>query len=149
MASALTATTPATTVAAGAIRFDSVAERYDVQDFSFEVNPENGRAGIRLEYTYPAARAGLDYSDREPAPRIAVLPGLTYNPASHTVVYKDGARSVTCATETTRRNLLWKIPYMKPTGACVVASRLTGHTLDDGWNIDRFRTVDTYFQVRR
>ena len=37
-----------------AIKIDSVAAKYAMQDFSFEVNPETGRAGIRLEYNYPS-----------------------------------------------------------------------------------------------
>jgi hypothetical protein len=134
---------------ANGIQIDSVAEKYAIQDFSFEVNPETGRAGIRLEYKYPPALVGLDDTgDQGPAPRIATLPGLTYDPTAHTVVYNDGAnRIITCATAADRRTLFGKSAYMKAIGACVVSSRLTDHTRDNGWSIDRYRTLDTYFEV--
>ena len=130
-----------------AIKIDSVADKYALQDFSFEVSPETGRAGIRLEYTYPPARLGGDDSDRGPAPKIATLPGLTYDSTAHAVIYDGGTKRTTCATAADRRMLFWKSIYMKPTGACLVLSRLTPHAEDNGWSVDRFRTLDTYFEV--
>src|ERR1700677_1408761 len=102
---------------ANGIRIDSVAEKYAIQDFSFEVNPETGRAGIRLEYKYPPALVGLDDTGNQgPAPRIAPLPGLTYDAAAHTVVYDDGVNhAITCATAANHRTLFGKSAYMKPT----------------------------------
>ena len=132
-----------------AIRIDRVADRYALQEFSFEVNAETGRAGIRLEYYYPPGRVGGDDSDRGPAPKIATLPGLIYDAAAHAVVYNDGPNRATCATAANHRTLFWKNAYMKPTGACIVSSRLTQHSRDNGWSIDRSRTLDTYFEVQR
>ena len=90
-----------------AIKIDSVADKYALQDFSFEVSPETGRAGIRLEYTYPPARLGGDDSDRGPAPKIATLPGLTYDSTAHAVIYDGGTKRTTCATAVDRRNALF------------------------------------------
>jgi hypothetical protein len=136
--------------ATNGIRIDSVASKYAIHDYSFEVNPETGRAGIRLEYDYPPALVGYDDTgDQGPAPRITVLPGLTYDAAAHAVVYTDGATRVTCATAASRRTLFGKSAYMKPTGACAVSSRLTDHARDNGWSIDRFRTLDTYFVLQQ
>jgi hypothetical protein len=143
---------PALAVAepATGIRIDSVADKYAVQDFSFEVNAETGRAGIRLEYSYPPALVGLDDTgDQGPSPKIVTLPGLAYDAAAHSVVYNDGVNHFTCATAANHRSLFGKSSYMKPTGACVVSSRLTDHTRDNGWSIDRYRTLDAYFAVRQ
>ncbi len=130
------------------IRIDSAASKYAIQDFSFEVNPETGRAGIRLEYKYPPALVGLDDTgDQGPAPRITTLPGLTYDSAAHAVVYTDGVNRTVCATAAHHRMVLLNRAYMKPTGACVVSSHLTNHAQDNGWSIDRYRTLDTYFEV--
>ena len=57
------------------VKIDSIAE------LSFEVSPQTGRAGIRLEYIYPPACLGSDDSAQTPAPKIAISPGLTYDSA--------------------------------------------------------------------
>jgi len=55
---------------------------------------------------------------------------------------------VTCATEATHRTLFGKSPYMKPTGACVVSSRKTDHSFDNGWDIEHTKMLDTFFEAR-
>jgi hypothetical protein len=132
-----------------AIKIDSVADIYAMQDYSFEVNQKTGLAGIRLEYTYPPARVGGDDIHRGPDPKVVTLPGLTYDAAARAVVYDDGVGRITCATAAHHRLVLFNGAYMKPTGACIVTSRLTRHERDNGWNIDRSGTLDAYFDVRR
>jgi hypothetical protein len=129
------------------VKIDSIADKYALQDFSFEVSPETGAAGIRLEYTYPPMRFGGDDSDRGPDPRIAFVPGLAYDDSVHEVVYNDGSTRTTCATQVNRTILFWKTVHMKPTGACAVSARVTHHAHDNGWNIDRFGTLDAFFEV--
>ena len=107
----LVAAAPATT----GIRIDSVADKYAVREFSFEVNAEAGRAGIRLEYSYPPALVGLDDTgDQGPAPRITTVPGLTYDAAAHAVVYNDGVNRTTCATAAHHPMVLFNRAYMNP-----------------------------------
>ena len=66
---------------------------------------------MRVESKYPPALVGLDDTgDQGPAPRIATLPGLSYDAAAHAVVYNDGA---TCATAANHRTLFGKSAYMK------------------------------------
>ena len=144
----LTAVLAGAEPAANSIKIDAVANKYALQDFSFEVSPETGNAGIRLEYTYPGSWLEGDDSDRGPAPRIAMLPGLTYDAASHAIVYDDGATRTTCATEVDRTVVFWKTVRMKPTGACKVSARVIHHAQNNGWSIDRFTTLDAYFEVR-
>jgi len=70
------------------IRIDSVDQKYAVQSTSFEVNPANGRAGIRIVYENPAALVGLeDTGDQGPAPRIVTIPNLRFDASAHAVVY--------------------------------------------------------------
>src|SRR5580658_5171715 len=130
---------------ATAIKIDTTAGKYALQDFSFEVSPETGNAGIRLEYTYPGSWLVGDDSDRGPTPRIAMLQGLTYDVAAHAIVYNDGSTRITCATEVDHTVLLWKTMHMKPTGACRVSAHVTHHALSDGWGTNRFNTLDAYF----
>ncbi len=135
--------------AADSIRIDTVGEKYALQDFSFEVSPETGNAGIRLEYSYPASWLQGDDRDRGPAPRIAMLPGLIWDAEAHAIVYDDGATRTTCAIEVGHTILFRKTARMKPTGACRVSARVTHHAESNGWSTNRFKTVDTYFEVGR
>jgi hypothetical protein len=136
------------TTAPPAVRIDSIADKYALQTFSFEVSPDTRNAGILLEYIYPPARLGGDDSDRGPDPRAIILPGLTYDETTRAIIYDDGTTRTTCATETDRRILFWKSAHMKPTGACIVTTRLTHHANNDGWRINRFNTLDAWFEVR-
>jgi len=135
--------------AENAIRIDSTRTKYALQDFSFEVSPETGTAGIRLEYSYPASWLQGDDSDRGPGATIALLPGLTYDAAAHAIVYDDGATRTTCATEVDHTNVFWKTAHMKPTGSCRVSARVTRHAEINGWSTNRYNTLDAYFEVRR
>jgi len=129
------------------VKIDTIADKYALQDFSFEISLATGETGIRLEYIYPPTRFGGDDSDRGPDPRIALIPGLAYDGSAHAVVYNDGRTRTTCATEADRTILFWKTVHMKPTGACTVSARVTHHEHNNGWNTDRFNTLDAYFEV--
>ena len=136
------------TPVSNSIRIDTTRAKYALQDFSFEVSPENGTAGIRLEYSYPASWLQGDDSDRGPGPKIAMLPGLTYDAATHAIVYDDGAARTTCATEVDHTAVFWKTVHMKPTGKCSVSARVTRHAESNGWSTNRYDTLDAYFEVR-
>ncbi len=131
-----------------AIRIDSVDARYQLQEFSFEVNQESGRAGIRLVYANPHTLTGQT-EDPGPAPKIVTLPGLTYDAAARAVMYFDGKTHTVCAKEAGRRILFWRTPEMMATGVCTVSSYPADHARDNGWGTDRSRTLDLYFEVTR
>jgi hypothetical protein len=145
----LTAVMVGAVPAGTAVRIDTIADRYALHDFSFEVSPETGKAGIRLEYDYPPARTGGYDGNWDPSPKIAMLPGLTCDFAAHAIVYDDGAARTTCATEVDHTVAFWKTVHMKPTGACRVSARVTRHAESNGWSTNRYNTLDTYFEVRR
>jgi hypothetical protein len=144
----LTAVMAGAAPAETAIVIDTIADRYALHTFSFEVSPETGRAGIRLEYDYPPARTGGYDGNWDPSPRIALLPGLTYDTSAHAIVYNDGAAHTTCATEVGHTVVFWKTVHMKPTGSCRVSARVTHHAESDGWSTHRYNTLDTWFEVR-
>ena len=136
------------TPASNSIRIDTTRARYALQDFSFELSPGTGVAGIRLEYSYPASWLQGDDSDRGPGSTVARLPGLSYDAAAHTIVYDDGATRTTCATQVDHRAGFWKTVHMKPTGACKVTARVTHHAESNGWSTNQYNTLDAYFEVR-
>ncbi len=119
-----------------AIRIDTISSRFALDRFAFEVNPETGSAGIRLDYSYPPYRLFGDETYRDPGERIATLPGLSYDRAAHAVVYQSGATKTACAVEVSHRALRQR-PRLKNTGACVVTARVKGA-----------ETLETYFEVR-
>jgi len=129
------------------LKIDSVPARYTVQDSSFEVNPQNGRAGIRLEYDFPPARLGGNDYDQAPPPKTVTVAGLRYEPSTRTIVFDKGTTRVTCATESSRRTLFWKTSFMKPTGKCLVESHVIRHAQDNGWTVDPSSTLDTFFEA--
>src|SRR5262245_3919694 len=65
-------------------------EPVSMETFYFEVNKEMSRARVVVEYTYPDEPVyGLD-GGLGPRPTFAQLPGLTYDPSAHAVVYDEG-----------------------------------------------------------
>ncbi len=121
---------------AAAVRIDSVADRYELQSFSFEVSPDTGNAEIRLQYDYPLARIAGGDGEHAPDSRVTTIPGLRYDKSAHAIVYDRGATRTTCATAS-GDNL-----HMKRTGACVV---VTHRDATGG----EFNTLETWFEVRR
>jgi hypothetical protein len=136
------------TPASNSVRIDTTRARYALQGFSFEVSPETGTAGIRLEYSYPASWLQGDDSDRGPGSTLALLPGLTYDAAAHAIVYDDGTTRTTCAAEVDHTAVFWKTAHMKSTGACRVSARVNHHAESNGWSTNRYNTLDAYFEVR-
>lgn len=121
------------------VKIDRIEARYELQSFSFEVNPTTGNAEIRLQYDYPLARIAGDDSDNAPDPRIAVVPGLSYDRSARSIVYDDGAQRTTCATASPDSL------HLKRTGACIVATHRAGNE-ESGRGSN---TLDTWFEVRR
>jgi hypothetical protein len=149
LALGLTAGSGGAATAPTAIKIDSVSSRYALQDFSFAISPETGHAGIRLEYSYPPARLGGDDSDRAPAPRVATLPGLTYDESAHAIVFDDGTSRTTCATEVERTVFFRRTAHMKSSGACMVEARVVNRAVSNGWSTDRIGTLEAWFAVRK
>jgi Na+/H+-dicarboxylate symporter len=71
---------------------NGLPEPVSMQDFSFQVNYETGRARMVVEYTYPDQPAfGLD-GGMGPEPKFVQLPGLTYDPVTKAVFSLLGQR---------------------------------------------------------
>jgi hypothetical protein len=130
-----------------AVRIDTTSSRFALEDFAFDFNSQTGAAAIRIEYSYPPARAFGDETYRDPGTRIATLPGLIYDRSAHEVVYEADAKKTACAVEVSQRVLLWKRPRLKNTGACLVTARVSHHAEANGWTTSGFDTLDTYFEV--
>jgi len=122
-------------------------EPVSVQDFYFEVNQETARARVVVEYTYPDMPVyGLE-GGLGPRPTLAQLPGLTYDPLAHAVVYDGAGKRTVCAIVRERKSRFGRHLRIRNTGSCVVTATATDHAEDDGWTIQRFRAIDTYFEV--
>jgi hypothetical protein len=119
-----------------------------VQSFSFQVEPETGRARIVVDYMYPDRSTQIIGQGPGPRPTVAQIPGLKYDADERTVVYEEGGKKVVCADVRDRRFLFLKRVDVEATGACVVTSRVTNHSEDDGWSIRQVPTLDTYLELR-
>ena len=119
-----------------------------MESFCFEVERLSGRARIVVDYMYPDRSTQFIGAGRGPRPTIAQIPGLKYEVETGTVVYEEGGKKVVCADVRDRRLLFWKYVDVEPTGACVVTSRVTRHSEDDGWSIRQVPTLDTYLELR-
>jgi hypothetical protein len=123
-------------------------EPVSMQSYSFEIEPQTGRARVVIDYTYPDQAAfGMD-GGAGPEPTMAQFPGLKYDASAKAVVYETGGKRTVCATVRDRKSLFRKVLAVTPTGACTVTSRLVEHMADNGWSISEFPTVDTFFEVR-
>lgn len=127
----------------------TVTEPVSMHDYHFEVNPETRRARVVVEYTYPDE---LMYEREDdgggPKPTIAQLPGLKYDVADQEVVYVANGTTSVCAKVENHKGFLGRHLRVKSTGSCTVTSEDAKHAEDDGWAIQRFKAIDTYFEVR-
>ena len=123
-------------------------EPVGVEGFSFQAEPETGRARVEVDYTYPDQSNFLFEGGSGPQPTFAQLPGLKYDAAAKTIVYDQGGQKSVCARVRDRKFLFWKRMSFQPTGACVVTSRVATHAEDDGWRIRHISTLDTYLELR-
>jgi len=119
-----------------------------VEGFSFQAEPETGRARIEVHYMYPDQSNFQFEGGAGPQPTFAQLPGLKYDAAARTIVYDEGGRKSICARVQDRKFLFWKRMSVQTTGTCVVTSRVTTHAEDDGWRIRHISTLDTYLELR-
>jgi hypothetical protein len=135
---------PTYTPTAGA----EMPQQVSMEDFSFQIEPETGRARIVIDYTYPD-RSNFEFEGGAgPQPTFVQLPGLRYDAAARTVVYDQGGKKSVCARVRDRKILFWKSTSVQTTGACIVTSRVTTHTEDDGWRIRHISTLDTFLELR-
>jgi hypothetical protein len=124
-------------------------EPVSLSSFHFEVNQETGRARVVAIYTYPDQMTyGPDDDAGGPRSTIVQLPGLTYDAAAHAVVYDSNGTKSVCATVNEQSGLFGHHLKVKNTGACTVTTNVSSHAEDTGWDIHRYRAIDTYFEVR-
>jgi hypothetical protein len=123
-------------------------EPVSLSSYHFEVEPETGRARVVVEYTYPDQMTfGPDDDSGGPASTIVQLPGLRYDTVAHAVVYDSNGTKSVCATVDDRSSLFGHHLKAKNTGSCTVSVVAADHTEDNGWNLRRFRALDTYLEV--
>jgi len=126
----------------------TVTERVSMQEFHFEVNPETRRARIVVNYTYPDELMYERNDDNGgPRPTIAQIPGLGYDMNKQEVLYEGNGRQVVCARVEDHHGIFGHHLRVKSTGLCSVSAEDTKHAEDDGWAIQRYRAIDTYFEV--
>jgi len=142
------------------IKIDTVPDEYmptnvtmrepvSFQEFHFEVNTETRRARIFVGYTYPDELINDGDDDNGgPAPTVKQIPGLDYDEAAHEIVYQANGKRTVCADVLQHKGLFGQHLKIKNTGACTVTAEDVKHAEDDGWAIQRFRAIDTYFEVR-
>ena len=127
-------------------------EPVSMSSYYFEVNDETGRARLVVEYTYPDQMTyGPDDDSGGPRPTVVQLPGLAYDKAARSVVYDSNGTKAVCATVNGTENIFGHRLKVKNTGACTVTVTVTtlvaNRSEDSGWDIHRFRALDTYFEV--
>jgi hypothetical protein len=142
------------------IKIDTVPDEYwpvnvhmrepvSMRDFHFEVNEDTVRARVVVDYTYPDELIyGPDDDGRGPQPTIAQIPGLNYEPLTHTSAYEGGGQTTVCANVAHRKGIFGRHLRIRNTGSCVVIIEDVEHREDDGWAIRKYRAIDTYFEVR-
>ena len=116
------------------------ARPLSIAGYHFEANPETGRARVVVDYSYRIVNPG-EY-DPGPEPTVAQIPGLTWNPATHTVVYEANGHETVCAVAESGTHL-----KLKNTGGCTVTATTGERTTDDGWNLHHFKVIDTWLEV--
>jgi hypothetical protein len=123
-------------------------EPVSMSSYHFEVNEETGRARVVVDYTYPDQLIyGPNDDKRGPQSTVVQLPGLTYDAAAHAVVYDSSGTKTVCATVNERSGLFGHHLKVKNTGTCTVTAVVADQAEDAGWDIHRFRAIDTYFEV--
>jgi len=66
---------------------------------------------------------------------------------AHAVVYEADGRQTVCANVQEHKGLFGSHAHIKITGLCIVTAQRAKHAADDGWQIQRFTAIDTYFEV--
>jgi hypothetical protein len=123
-------------------------EPVSLSSYHFEVEPETGRARVVVEYTYPDQMTyGPDDDASGPRRTIVQLPGLRYDAGAPAVVYDSNGTKSVCATVDGRPGLLGQRLKVRNTGSCTVSAVAADHTEDTGWNLHRFRALDTYMTI--
>jgi hypothetical protein len=124
-------------------------EPVSLSSYHFEVEPETGRARVVVEYTYPDQMTyGPDDDAGGPASTIVQLQGLRYDAGAHAVIYDANGTKSVCADVQDRSGLFGHRLKVKNTGACTVSVVAAEHTEDTGWNLRRFRALDTYLEIQ-
>lgn len=125
-----------------------IREPVSMQGFHFEVNQETARARVVVDYTYPDEIIySKDDDNGGPQSTIVQLEGLKYLPQARTIVYETAGTQTICAHVEQRKGLFGSRLHIKNTGLCTVSAERTKHAEDDGWQIQRFTAIDTYFEL--
>ena len=115
-------------------------EPVSMQSFHFEVHDDRTQAQVVIEYTYPDEQYNRADGDSGPPSTVVQLPGLTYDPSAHAVVYdRDGKRAV-CAVVQESKGRFRRHVSIRNTGSCVITTAVADHT--------PFGAIDIYFEVR-
>jgi hypothetical protein len=127
----------------------SRAERVRMSSYHFEVNPQAGRVRLVVIYTY---RDQISYAHGDdgggPKNTEIELPGLTYDAASHAVVYDAGGEKTVCASVQEKGGPTGHHLDAKNTGACTVSTVVADHVEDAAWDNNSHTALDVYLNVQ-
>jgi len=126
-----------------ASRGSGLPETVSLSGFYFEVNKETGRARIVIDYVYGGQQAVESEDRHRPDPSYVQPPGLTYDPATRTIVYTHDGKRTICATVSGGRRA-----KVKNSGNCFVTAAYADHVKDNGWAIGKNRVLETYLETR-
>ena len=116
--------------------------------YYFEVNEQNNRARVVVDYSYRNQVVFAGDDAHGPEPTYAQIPGLIYDPSAHAVVYERNGQKTVCAIAQESRGRFGRRLKLKATGKCTITAIETEHSEDDGWKIRRFRAIDVYFEAQ-
>jgi hypothetical protein len=106
--------------------FERPLNSKDLDAAHFDVDRDLGRAWIEVvlmgDYT----------ADEEPEIVRQTLDGLSYDPARKQVIYRNGAKMIVCAEDST----ILGVTSLKDTGQCQLRLSSAKRKVDDGFNVD-------------
>ncbi len=104
----------------------------------FDVDRDLGRAWIDVVLT------SSDYPARDPEVVREALDGLYYDPARKQVIYRNGAKGIVCAEDST----FLGITSLKDTGRCQLLPRSETRKVDDGFRVEEKSVGTVVFEAR-
>lgn len=108
---------------------------------AFAFNAELGRAWVEVAIEPVAPEDRIEFV------RVKV-PGLSYDAASGTILFRKDDRVIDCATVRHSGRGLFKRTKIEPTGRCALTHRYVQVPLDDGFAIEEVQRFEVHFEAR-
>lgn len=103
----------------------------------FAINPELGRAWVEIDIWHANSDSGETH-------RVAV-PGLSYRPDSHQIVFDVDGSTVTCAFVRQAGSWIFRHRRIEPTGDCQLLTHYVRSPMDDGFRVDVVERFELHF----